>query len=253
MTTLTNAPVVPAARSGADLLAGSGPFLEWMAGWYDRLPRVDLGDIVRDPERTAVISVDLINGFCYEGPLSGPRVAGIVAPIAALMQAAHTAGVRRFVLTQDTHDENAPEFAEWGVHCVRGTAESATVAALTELPFAGDFLVLEKNSTSSAHSTGFDAWLDAPSQAGVDTFVGVGDCTDLCTYQLAMHLKLRANAAGRSVRVVLPEDCIQTYDLPVTVASQIGVLPHDGDLVHLFFLYHMALNGCEVVRQVAAV
>ena len=91
---------------------------------------MDLGD--SPPTRSAwpLISVDMINGFCYEGPLSGPRVAGIVEPIRALFQAGYAAGVRRFVLTQDTHDANAPEFAEWGVHCVRGTPEAATVDAL---------------------------------------------------------------------------------------------------------------------------
>ena len=68
--------------------------------------------------------------------------------------------------------------------------------------FAESVRVFEKNSTSSAHHTGFDAWLDAPEQREVDTFLVVGDCTDLCTYQLAMHLKLRANAAGRAIRVV---------------------------------------------------
>jgi hypothetical protein len=51
---------------------------------------------------------------------------------------------------------------------------------------------------------------------------------------------------------VVPEDCVQTFDMPVPTAQQLGILPHDGDLHHLFFLYHMALNGCEVVRHIAA-
>ncbi|HMA34501.1 MAG TPA: isochorismatase family cysteine hydrolase [Chloroflexia bacterium] len=241
---------VAGVRAGRALVDGAQPFLAWLAAWYDRLPAAPIAAIVRDPARTALVSVDMINGFCYEGPLSGPRVAGIVRPIVALMQAAHAAGVRRFVLTQDTHDPAAPEFAQWGVHCVRGTSEAQTVAAFRALPFAAEFVVLEKNSTSSAHGTGLDAWLDDPAQQAVDTFLVVGDCTDLCTYQLAMHLKLRANAAGKQVRVILPEDCIQTYDLPVVTAEQLGILPHDGDLHHLIFLYHMALNGCEVVRRV---
>jgi nicotinamidase-related amidase len=236
--------------SGAEILAGSEPFMTWLAGWWDRLPVVGLGDVVRDPARTAAISIDLVNGFCYEGPLSGPRVAGIVPATVRLFHALHDAGVTRFVLTQDTHDPDAPEFAEWGPHCVRGTAESQTIPALRDLPFAHLLQIMEKNSTSSAHATGFDAWLDDPAQAGVDTFVAVGDCTDLCIYQLAMHVKLRANAQGRRVRVVLPENCIQTYDMPVAVATELGLPAHDGNFLHLVFLYHMALNGCEVVRRI---
>lgn len=237
-------------RSGHDLIAGSAPFLAWLADWYDRLPPVPLADVVRDPARTAVVSVDLINGFCYEGPLQSPRVAGSVPASAALMQAAHDAGVRRFVLTQDTHEPDAPEFAQFPPHCVRGTSEAATVEALRRLPFADLFLVVEKNSLSSVHSTPLAAWLDHPTQAGVDTFILVGDCTDLCIHQFAMHLKLRANAANRAIRVVLPDNCIQTYDLPVEVARGLGALPHDGDLLHLVFLYNLALNGCEVMREV---
>ncbi len=241
-----------ATQTGAELVAGSGAFLAWLARWWDGLPALPLGEAMRDPAHTAVIAVDLVNGFCYEGPLSGPRVAGIVPASVALLQAAHGAGVTRFVLTQDTHDANAPEFEQWGVHCVRGTAEAATIPALRDLPFAHLLWTIEKNSTNSAHGTTLDTWLDDPAQAAVDTFLIVGDCTDLCTYQLAMHLKLRANAAGRRVRVIIPEDCVQTYDLPVPIAQQIGALPHDGNLLHLVFLYHMALNGCEVVRRVGA-
>ncbi len=211
------------ARRGADLLRASAPFLDWLGGWYDRLPTVALTGIVRDPARIALISVDMVNGFCYEGPLSGPRVAGIVAPIVALLQASHAAGLRR------------------------------TVAPFLALPFAGEFTVVGKNSISGSLGTSLPAWLDAPAQRAVDTFLVVGDCTDLCTYQTAMYLKLRANAANRSVRVVVPEDCVQTYDLAVPVAAQIGALPHSGDLHHLVFLYHLALNGCEVVRHIAPV
>lgn len=251
ITEIREAPPAPATLDPT--LAPAVPFLNWVAGWYDGLAPTDLATIAAQPERVAVISVDLINGFCYEGPLSGPRVAGIVAPISALFQAAYAAGVRRFVVTQDTHDPNAPEFADWGSHCVRGTREAETVDALKNLPwFQEQVRVFEKNSTSSAHHTGFDAWLDAPEQREVDTFLVVGDCTDLCTYQLAMHLKLRANAAGRRVRVIVPEDCVDTYDMPVALAQQLGVMPHDGDFIHRLFLYHMALNGVEVVSHIAA-
>jgi hypothetical protein len=65
-----------------------------------------------------------------------------------------------------------------------------------------------------------------------------------------MYLRLRANVLGlRQVRVIVPADCVQTYDLPVETAQELGALPHDGDLLHRVFLYHMALNGIEVVAQ----
>jgi hypothetical protein len=33
----------------------------------------------------------------------------------------------------------------------------------------------------------------------------------------------------------------------VDAAQSLGSLPHPGDLLHLVFLYHMALNGVEIV------
>ena len=65
-----------------------------------------------------------------------------------------------------------------------------------------------------------------------------------------MYVRLAANAAQRDCQVVVPENCVQTYDLPVAIAKSIGAMPHDGDLLHLVFLYHMALNGVRIVKAV---
>jgi len=232
-------------------ISNSKPFLQWALDWKETLPTVSITDVVGDhPERVAVLSVDIVNGFCYEGPLASPRVASLVDPIATLFKNAHAAGVRHFILTQDSHPADAVEFASYPPHCIRGTSESETVTAFTKLPFFDEFIVMPKNSLSSAIGTDLDPWLDAHPE--VDTFIAVGDCTDLCTYQLAMHLKLRANAANRPARVLLPVDCVDTYDLPVETAAKIGAIPHDGNLLHLVFLYNMMLNGVEVVQQITS-
>jgi nicotinamidase-related amidase len=99
-------------------------------------------------------------------------------------------------------------------------------------------------------NTGLDAWL---SQHGeVENWIIVGDCTDLCVYQLAMYLKLLANANRQSVGVIIPANCVDTYDLPVPTAAALGVMPHNADLLHRIFLYHMALNGIEVVAGIGS-
>lgn len=232
------------------LLKNSEPFLAYVLDWEQSLPALPLTDVVRDPARTAVISVDMINGFCHFGPLASPRVKNIISPIVRLFEQAYGLGVRQFVLTQDTHDPQAAEFASYPPHCVRGTAESESVPEFKALPFYDEMVVVEKNSISSALGTTLNDWLAAHSQ--VDTFIVVGDCTDLCTYQLAMHLKLSALAANQPRRVVLPVDCVDTYDMPVATAREIGAVPHDGDLLHYVFLYSMMLNGVEVVATVTA-
>jgi nicotinamidase-related amidase len=229
----------------------SKPFLAYLEQWLAGLPALRFGNVFAEPERCAVISVDIINGFCTIGPLASPRVQGIVKQITRVFRAAHKRGVRHFVLTQDTHEPDAVEFSHYPPHCVRDTPESDTAPELLRLPFAGEFIRIEKNSISSAHSTSLDAWLREHPEVG--TFVVLGDCTDLCTYQLAMHLRLRANAAQHAgTRVIVPADCVQTYDTPVKTARKLGIPAHDGDLLHAVFLHNMASNGVEVVAKLKA-
>ncbi len=224
----------------------SRPFIQHIDKWLTALPTGRLSQVAAKPGETAVLCVDIINGFCTVGPLASPRVQGIVKPITRLLKAAYKRGVRQFVLTQDTHPVDAVEFAAYPPHCVRGTAESTTAPELLKLPFASEFQVIEKNSISSSLNTGLDGWLDKHAQ--IKTFIVVGDCTDLCTYQLAMHLRLRANAGQQSgVRVVLPADCVQTYDTPVPLAKRLSIPAHEGDLLHAVFLYNMWSNGIEVM------
>lgn len=223
------------------------PFLHAIDAWYKSLHDQALEEIIDDPTRAAIFCVDLTVGFAYEGALSSPRVAAIVPPIAELFQRAHDLGVRHFVLPQDAHDEAAEEFAAFAPHAVTGTKEAETVPQLLELPFAGLFKIMPKNSINSALETDLDEWLDGHPK--VDTTVVVGDCTDLCVYQLAMYLRLRANAKGLKRRVIVPANQVDTYHVGVETARTLGILPHDGDLIHRLFLHHMALNGIEIVRE----
>jgi nicotinamidase-related amidase len=223
-------------------------FLDWLNRWENDLPEVALEDVVPDPAQAGVVSMDLVKGFCTEGPLASPRVAGIVPAAVQLFQSVYDLGVRHFLLLQDTHDPDAVEFSAFAPHAVAGTSESETIDELKALPFSDTFLILPKNSISPSIGTGLDGWLEAHPE--VTTFIIVGDCTDLCIYQAAMYLRLRANVMGlRNARVIVPADCVQTFDVPVETAAGLGILPHDGDLLHSIFLYHMALNGVEVVGR----
>jgi len=223
-------------------------FLTYLDEWQSDLTSPMLNEIVPDPDRGAIISVDLINGFCTEGVLSSPRVQAIVKPVTRLMTNAWSQGMRNFVLTQHTHEPDAVEFAAFAPHCVRGTSEAETVPEIMELPFFEKITVIEKNSIHSGLDTGLEDWIAEHPQ--VDTFIVVGDCTDLCTYQLAMYLQLDANARQLKRKIIIPADCVATYDLPVAIAKQIGAFPHDGDLLHQVFLYHMALNGIQVYSSI---
>ncbi len=232
--------------------SGTHDFLGWLDSWLAGRPVLDLQNYMAErsveARNIAVVSADLVEGFCYHGNLASPRVAGVVGPGAALFSRARTLGVHDFALVQEYHTHDALEFEQFGPHCIGGTDEARTVETLAQLPFADLFTVIAKNTLHPAIGTGMDAWLEA--RPRLSHFLIVGDCTDLCVYQLMMYLKLTGNAKGRRVDVIVPADCVQTYDLPVQQAQRIGALPHDGDLMHALFLYHMALNGAEIVRSV---
>jgi nicotinamidase-related amidase len=122
------------------------------------------------------------------------------------------------------------------------------VPQIKNLPFFDQIEVFPKNSIHSGLNTGLKDWIERHPE--VVTYIVVGDCTDLCTYQLAMHLRLDANSRQLSRRVVVPVNCVDTYDRTVQAALEQGGLPHPGDLIHAVFLYHMALNGVEVVKHI---
>ncbi|HEX2323865.1 MAG TPA: isochorismatase family protein [Chloroflexota bacterium] len=233
----------------------SAAFLDYLDQLVAGLPEASLREVIEraeGPQRVAVVVVDVINGFCKFGSLASERVGQIVPPTARLLEAARDLGVTRVAVLRDSHHPEAPEFEQFAPHCQDGTEEAALVDELAGLSHAHTFADFPKNSISAWH--GHDAvsdWVAGQEAAGVSTFVVCGDCTDLCVYQTAMALKLTANARNRQATVVVSAETVETYDLPVDVAQRLGAVPHDGDLLHAVFLYHLQLNGVQVVRRLA--
>jgi nicotinamidase-related amidase len=227
----------------------SAPFLAFVDQWMAGLRPLALDQLAAAPGQTALVSVDVINGFCHKGPLASPRVEAIIAPIVALMRRSWDSGIHHQLLIQDTHEPSAVEFAAYPPHCLRGSEESEAVPEIKALPFFEHMTVFPKNSIHSALNTGLPDWMAA--HPHVECYIVVGDCTDLCTYQLAMHLRLEANSRQLNRRVVVPADCVDTYDFPIEAAAQSGGFPHDARLFHQVFLYSMALNGIEVVARLS--
>lgn len=222
----------------------------FIATWLKTLNDATFAEVAPDPEATAIFSADMINGFLHEGPLASERVNALAGPVVAVFEAAWEHGVREFVLLQDTHDPATPEFRAYPPHCVAGTSESTTVPELANLPFRDSFTVIEKNSLNPAVERTFDDWLVAHPR--IVNAIVVGDCTDLCTYQLAMHLRMRANALNlRTFDVIVPANAVDTFDIPAKADTEVGQA-HPGDFFHNVFLYHMASNGIRIVQSLRA-
>jgi len=219
----------------------------FVRAWLDTLQTVDLARIAPDPETAAIFSTDMINGFLHFGDLASPRVQALADDVAAVFERAWAHGVRQFVLAQDTHHPETPEFESYPPHAQADSEESQTIPELANLPFADAFTVIEKNSLNPAIGTAFDGWLDMHQE--ITHAIVVGNCTDLCVYQMAMHLRMRANALNiNGYTVTVPANAVDTFEIPENPADAGSA--HPGDFFHNVFLYHMAQNGIRIVKAI---
>ena len=86
---------------------------EFVTSWYERLQPRSLAEVISDPASSAIFSTDMTIGFCDRGNLASARVGALTGPVVDLFQRAHALGLRHFVLTQDTHHPETPEFEAW--------------------------------------------------------------------------------------------------------------------------------------------
>ncbi|WP_435362684.1 cysteine hydrolase family protein [Haloarchaeobius sp. DYHT-AS-18] len=156
-----------------------------------------------DPDSTAVVVVDMQNGFCKpEGALYAPGSEAAIEPVASLVDRAHDAGVR-VVFTRDVHppgqfDENHyyDEFERWGEHVLEDSWEAELV---DELTVAEADHVVEKHTYDAFHETELDGWLSA---RGIDDLLLCGTLANVCVLHTA------GSAGLRDYKPVLVEDCI---------------------------------------------
>ena len=222
-------------------------FFRWLESRQSSRPVVSLDQLISESggaSSFALVVVDLIKGFCSEGPLASAQVGELVEPTVQLLERCHREGVEGFYFPCDAHPADSPEFRSFPPHCRIGTSESELAQPLSSLPFAAGFRRYDKGSVSAVVGTDLAADLKDQSYR---TLVCCGDCTDLCLYHLAVGLRFYANQHRLDWRIVVPANLVATYDLGVEQALAVGAMPHPGPLLHDLFLYHLELNGVEVV------
>ncbi|SMP13113.1 cysteine hydrolase family protein [Halobellus salinus] len=156
-----------------------------------------------DPDRTAVVVVDMQNGFCHpDGSLYAPGSQAAADDVAALLKRARAAGAQ-VVFTRDVHPPEQfddahyyDEFDRWGEHVVEGSWEAEIVDDLAVEP--SDHVV-EKHTYDAFYETELDGWLSA---RGVDELVICGTLANVCVLHTA------GSAGLRDYRPVLVEDAI---------------------------------------------
>lgn len=224
-------------------------FFQWLVSHQKSLPEKSLRELIEEsgePGRVAIVVVDLIKGFCKTGALSSPAVGKLVEPTRDFLLEAFDQGIKKFYFPCDAHPHDSSEFAAFPPHCVEGTEESELVEELTDLAFSHLFERIDKGSVCSLTGTDLAKKL---ADGQFQTVVCCGDCTDLCLYHLAVGLRFYANQYRLPWRIVVPRNLVATYDLSVLNAQLVGALPHPGALLNDIFLYHLQLNGVEVVAK----
>lgn len=239
-------------------LYNTRPFMNYLFDFYSNLDGRKLSDILRDakgPENISILVVDMLNGFCKSGQLSSQRVGDIIEPIKNLINISYRMGIKNIIFLNDSHDEHAKEFMSFPKHCVKGTDESNIVDELKEI-INGEAVIYEKNSLNPFFGGEYEDGNDFLKvimemlKDGKTTFIVVGNCTDLCVYQTAISLKMIGNANNKEVNIIVPSDYVDTYDISVKTAERLKTIPHDGDLLHTIFLYHLYINGIMVIKEI---
>ncbi|MHB9287156.1 cysteine hydrolase family protein [Halobacteriales archaeon Cl-PHB] len=156
-----------------------------------------------DPETTAVVVVDMQNGFCHpDGSLYAPGSEAAIDPCHSLVEQATEAGAS-LVFTRDVHPpeqfEDAhyyDEFDQWGEHVLEGSWEAEVVE---DLPVDDADLVVEKHTYDAFHQTQLEGWLESHQ---IDDLVFCGTLANVCVLHTA------GSAGLRDYRPILVEDPI---------------------------------------------
>lgn len=170
------------------------------------LPHITLDSL---GDKCALVVVDIVNGFVREGAMAAPAVEGIIPNSAEL--------VKRFcdkkmpvAAFADCHKKDCAEFLSFPEHCLDGTSESEIV---DEIKAAGSYRLIKKNSTNGFHEKEFLDFMEE--NPDVETYVVIGDCTDICVMQFCLSLRTWFNCRDmKDKSIIVPVDCVETYDAP---------------------------------------
>jgi ureidoacrylate peracid hydrolase len=175
-----------------------------------------------DPERTAVIVVDMINEFLEDGGLmvlaSGRA---LYQPLQELVDAAHSAGAKVIWLRDEHANLSDPEFRKRIVHCLAGTWGTQIVDGLKPGP---EDTIMPKHTYSGFFETPLHETLQ---RMGVNTLVVTGVVTNICV-RSTCH-----DAFFRGYDVLVPRECVSATSEREQESSLYDIDTHYGTVTSL--------------------
>lgn len=215
-----------------DFLEKSNAALSTMYDKFINLDKLEIEEF--NKEDTALIVVDLVNGFIREGMLKSDRVESIIEVCKELMIKCENRGIEILAFA-DWHINNSAEFQSYPPHCIGGTSEAELVDEIKE---NCKYRLIKKNSTNGFMESEFRTWLET--HDNIKNFIVVGDCTDICVMHFSLSLKTYFNSMDKTKRIIVPVDSVETYSLN----------DHDGDLMNIISLQILMWNGIDVVEHI---
>jgi nicotinamidase-related amidase len=166
-----------------------------------RVPQYAVQDEIRlNPNRTALVVIDMQNDFVHRGgAVLVPDAGATISAIRDLLNLARASRMR-VVYSQDTHRQGDPEWKIWPEHCREGSWGWEIV---DELAPGSDDTVLRKARYDAFYGTQLD---DILRLWGVDTLVICGTGANIGVHYTA------ASAALRWYAIVIPRDAISALE-----------------------------------------
>ena len=196
---------------------------------------VNLADLSK--EKTALIVMDMVNGFVHAGIMSSPRVEKIIDIIATTNE--RTYGYKK-VFFLEQHDEDSTEFKTYAKHCIKDSKEAELIPSLNcGATLHSNTSIIHKNSTNGFHAPEFKIWL-SENEDIIENYIIEGCSTDICVKHFAETLKTYFNEKNIDRRIIVPIDAVEIFDFET----------YDGDLMSVISLWEMKSSGIEVVDTI---
>ena len=183
---------------------------------------------------TALIIVDMINGFVHFGALSSDRINSIITPVSTLMKKCSERNIK-IAAFADSHKSSAAEFSAFPPHCTEDSDESQIIPEIENIC---NFTLIRKNSTNGFHAPDFRTFLnDNPK---INTFIVCGDCTDICVNNFCITLKTYFDQLDLASKIFVPVNAVETFDAGL----------HDADFMNTASLFLMKTSGIDIVKEI---
>lgn len=186
--------------------------------------------------KSVLFVVDMNNGFCKKGALASERVESIIEDIVEVIEKFKEKNMPIIAFT-DCHNDDAVEFKSFPPHCIEGTAEVDIVSEIKA--FEKNYTLIKKNSTNAFHEEETQKIINELIKNGYENWYITGCVTDICVKQFALTLKTYFNTKNIDMNVIIPKNCVETFDGP----------GHDADEMNKYSFMEMSQAGIVIIDR----